>query len=164
MKLRVFTDGACSNNPGPGGWASIINLKDKSIVLKGNEIKTTNNRMELTAVVQATKKIIEKNFFHCDCIEIHSDSAYVVNAINNEWIEKWRVNGWKTSKGDDIKNRDLWESLSTLLDAVKESKVSMTFKKVKGHSGNTFNEMADDVAKEQSIIAKSLFNKKGDIK
>lgn len=159
MKLRIFTDGACSNNPGPGGWASIFNLSNKVLKLRGYEVNTTNNRMELMAVVMAIEKLLEKNFYDCDVVEIHSDSAYVVNALNNGWIAKWKLNEWKTSKGDEVKNKDLWESLIILMEAVKESKVKIVFYKVKGHSGNTFNEIADEIAREQSILAKTMLSK-----
>ena len=157
MKLRIFTDGACSNNPGPGGWASIFNMSHGSKVLKGYEINTTNNRMELMAVVKTLEKLLIKNFYDCDTVEIHSDSAYVVNAINNDWMSKWKKNGWTTSKGDAVKNRDLWEDFATLYEAVKEANIDMVFKKVKGHSGNTFNEMADEVARGQAILARKSY-------
>lgn len=159
MKLRIFTDGACSNNPGPGGWASILNMSHGSKVLKGYEVNTTNNRMELMAVVKTLEKLLIKNFYSCNVIEINSDSAYVVNAINNDWVSKWKKNGWTTSRGDAVKNRDLWEDFIILHDAVKEAKAKVIFKKVKGHSGNTFNEMADEVARKQAILArKSCMN------
>lgn len=160
MKLRIFTDGACSDNPGPGGWAAIINLKEGYTVLKGYEINTTNNKMELMAVVKALSKIMKEPIDgfnkEKDKVEIHSDSAYVVNAINDKWTVKWKLNGWKTTKGKDVKNRELWEELMSLLMAFKSNDVKISFVKVKGHDGNALNEMADKVARSQVEEAKLM--------
>lgn len=160
MKIRVFTDGACSGNPGPGGWAAIVHTFENMVVLKGYETNTTNNRMELMAVVEAAKKIVEGNVDGVDAktdkIEIHSDSAYVVNAINDKWTSKWKLNGWKTTKGNDVKNKDLWEMLISLLYRCKKERISIRFVKVKGHTGDPFNEMADKIAVEQSNVASSF--------
>lgn len=154
MKIRVFTDGACSDNPGPGGWAAVFNIKNKCIKISGCEEDTTNNRMELSAVVNVLNKIISWENHYDNTYEIYSDSAYVVNAINNCWIVKWKMNGWKTTKEKDVKNKDLWESCYELLNVIKELKVNVKFIKVKGHSGNTFNELVDKIAKEESLKAK----------
>lgn len=160
MKLRIFTDGACSDNPGPGGWAAIINLKEGYTVLKGYEINTTNNKMELMAVVKALSKIMKESIDgfdkEKDKVEIHSDSAYVVNAINDKWTVKWKLNGWKTTKGKDVKNRELWEELMSLLMAFKSNGIKISFVKVKGHNGNALNEMADKVARSQVEEAKLM--------
>lgn len=160
MKLRIFTDGACSDNPGPGGWAAIINLKEGYTVLKGYEINTTNNKMELMAVVKALSKIMKEPIDgfnkEKDKVEIHSDSAYVVNAINDKWTVKWKLNGWKTTKGKDVKNRELWEELMSLLMAFESNGVKISFVKVKGHDGNALNEMADKVARSQVEEAKLM--------
>lgn len=160
MKLRIFTDGACSDNPGPGGWAAIINLKEGYAVLKGHETSTTNNRMELMAVVKVLSKIMKESIDGFDKskdkIEIHSDSAYVVNAINDKWTVKWKLNGWKTTKGADVKNRELWEELMSLLMAFKSNGIKISFIKVKGHNGNALNEMADKVARSQVEEAKLM--------
>lgn len=147
MKLRIFTDGACSENPGAGGWAALFTEKEKFKMIGGNEICTTNNRMELTAVVEGLKVAARQKKY--DKIEVHSDSAYVVNAVNKKWIDKWKSNGWKTSQKEDVKNRDLWEQLDLLL-----SISDVEFIKVKGHAGNTFNEMCDKRAREEVLKAK----------
>lgn len=159
MKVRIFTDGACSDNPGPGGWAAIVSLHESTQTLKGLDTSTTNNRMELMAVVRALQAVMSGKFGNDiapgkDKIEVCSDSAYVVNAINDKWIAKWKLNGWKTTKGKDVKNKDLWEELMALLAAFKSAKFQIRFVKVKGHSGDCFNELADKLAKEQVEVAK----------
>lgn len=156
MKVRIFTDGACSENPGPGGWGIVINTEKKCYTFSGNEKLTTNNRMELKALIQALKVILKKEEkFGCkNEYEIYSDSAYVVNTINNNWIDVWRENNWKTTKNDDVKNKDLWEEFSKLKDAITKLDISIVLIKIKGHSGNTFNELVDKLAKSESIKAK----------
>ena len=160
MKFRIFTDGACSENPGPGGWAAIMNLKEGQVVLKGYETSTTNNRMELMAVVEVLSEIMKHGIEGFDKskdkIEVISDSAYVVNAINDKWTVKWRLNGWKTTKGKDVKNRELWEELTSLLMSFKSDGIKVSFVKVKGHDGNVFNEAADEIARKQVEIAKRV--------
>lgn len=160
MKFRIFTDGACSENPGPGGWAAIINLKEGYNILKGHEFDATNNRMELMAVVKALSKIMKEPIDgfnkEKDKVEIHSDSAYVVNAINDKWTVKWKLNGWKTTKGKDVKNKELWEELMSLLMAFKSDGIKISFVKVKGHNGNALNEIADEIAKSQVEEAKFI--------
>ena len=159
MRIRIFTDGACSENPGPGGWSAVIATKEGTQILKGFEGDTTNNRMELMAVVRVLSHIMASGISGFnpakDKIEIHSDSAYVINAINDKWTIKWKLNGWKTTKGKDVKNRDLWEEFMSLMMAFKSSKMSVQFVKVKGHKGVALNELADQIAKEQVNIAKS---------
>lgn len=163
MKVRIYTDGACSENPGPGGWASIWVSDDDIKVKSGCNVNTTNNQMELMAVIVSLRRIrshygtllamvpeVQIN----EEYEIYSDSAYVVNSINNNWIYKWRLNGWKTSKGDDVKNRQLWEECMNLLSILKSHGVKLTFIKVKGHSGDTLNEYADEVAKKEVLNAR----------
>lgn len=153
MKVRIYTDGACSENPGPGGWASVWICDDNIKVKSGCNPKTTNNQMELTAVVVSLRRIVSN---HCkgDTYEVHSDSAYVVNSINNNWIERWRLNGWKTSKGDDVKNVELWMECLKLLSQIKQMGIKITFIKVKGHSGDTLNEYADEIAKKEVLNAR----------
>ena len=150
-KIRIFTDGACSNNPGPGGWAAIFCFGDKHMALRGNEKQATNNRMELTAVVSALTKIL-KLHREAEWI-IVSDSAYVINAITQGWLTKWQGNGWRTSKDEMVKNYDLWERCIILIEALKEANVQVSYNKVKGHAGNPLNELADKVAKEEAIKA-----------
>lgn len=155
MRVRIFTDGACSENPGPGGWAVVFNTADKCRSFSGNELCTTNNRMELMAVIEAFKKILEKaKPSRGTQFEIYSDSAYVVNTINNCWIEAWQKNNWQTTKREDVKNRDLWEEFSRLRRETRSLGISITIYKIKGHSGNTFNELVDKLAKEESMKAK----------
>ena len=155
MRTRIYTDGACSINPGPGGWAVVVNTASDCYTISGNEKLTTNNRMELKAVIEAYKKILSSTR-HNSCVsyEILSDSAYVVNSINNNWIEVWKQNGWRTTKQEDVKNRDLWEEFDKLRSKANKIGLCITLSKVKGHSGNTFNELVDKLAKEESIKAK----------
>lgn len=164
MRVRIFTDGACSENPGPGGWAAVFNTTSKCRTISGNEKLTTNNRMELRAVVEAFKKIVSHetlkkakrkavNAVHVQ-YDIFSDSAYVVNTINKNWLEVWQSNNWQTTKREDVKNRDLWEEFNKLRLKADELGTCITIYKVKGHSGNTFNELVDKLAREESIKAK----------
>lgn len=158
MRVRIYTDGACSENPGPGGWAAVFNTPDKCYTITGYEQSTTNNRMELMAVIRALRKIVAietgKKMPEHHEYEIYSDSAYVVNTINNRWIETWRANNWKTTKREDVKNRDLWEELDQLRDDIANLGVNVGLIKIKGHAGNTFNELVDKLAKEESMKAK----------
>lgn len=156
MKVRIFTDGACSENPGPGGWAVVFNTASKCHTFSGNEKMTTNNRMELRAVIAALKIIVAKETkFQCrHDYEIYSDSAYVVNTINNHWIDAWKKNNWQTTKREDVKNKDLWEEFDVLKTKAEKLGISITLHKVKGHSGNTFNELVDKLARAESMKAK----------
>lgn len=154
MKIRIFTDGACSENPGPGGWAAVFNTANKCKTISGHEAMTTNNRMELKAVIESYKKILSSMRRSSVDFELYSDSAYVVNSINNNWIDKWQQNDWKTTKNEDVKNRDLWEELAQLRAKAKAHGVSVKIIKIKGHAGNTFNELVDKLAKEESAKAK----------
>lgn len=156
LKVRIFTDGACSENPGPGGWAAVFNTASKCSTISGNEKMTTNNRMELKAVIEAFRKVLSKN--KNAEYELYSDSAYVVNSINNGWIDKWQQNNWKTTKNDDVKNRDLWEELACLKNKAESLGVYIKVIKIKGHAGNTFNELVDKLAKEESLKAKEGVN------
>jgi len=154
MKLRIFTDGACSENPGPGGWAAVFNLSESYRILSGNDLEATNNRMELKAVIEGISKAY-KYYEKCQVIEVYSDSAYVVNAVRNEWIKAWKRNKWLTSKREPVKNKDLWLLLDNLLSEGAKKKVKLDVIKIKGHSGNTFNEIADKAAKAEVLKAKS---------
>lgn len=136
-KVILYTDGACSGNPGPGGWGAILMYKENKKELSGGKKDTTNNIMEITAVLEGLKAL--KN----DCeVEVYSDSAYVVNAFNAKWIDNWKKNGWKNSQKEDVKNKELWQELDTL---VKRYKVK--FNKVKGHSTNEYNNRCDELAR-----------------
>lgn len=159
MKVRIFTDGACSENPGPGGWAAVFNLDKECKIIRGNEESTTNNRMELMAVVRAMEKVHKsglrfKNVARKNTYEIFSDSAYVVNSINNGWVEVWKNNGWKTTRKEDIKNRDLWNRYLVVKDGIEALGIVLRITKIKGHAGNTFNEYVDKLAKEEVLKAK----------
>lgn len=143
----VFADGACSGNPGPGGWGAIVALASGDVIeLGGSEKQTTNNRMELTAILEALSwllKIAPEKWGVA--VKIHSDSKYVLDGIQ-KWTYGWKRNGWKTSgTGEDVKNRDLWEKLDDLVDQVK-SKNSIQWVHVAGHAGVPGNERVDEIA------------------
>ena len=133
--LQIFTDGACKGNPGVGGWGVLIKSSNYINELKGYEQLTTNNRMELIAVIEGIKSI-EKNAN----IEITTDSKYVKNGINL-WIDNWKKNGWKTSSKKPVKNKELWLDLDKLVQ-----NYNIEWKWVKGHSGHPGNERADQLA------------------
>tara|TARA_B110000967_G_C18625049_1_gene430785 strand:+ start:235 stop:663 length:429 start_codon:yes stop_codon:yes gene_type:complete len=136
MNYTIYTDGACSGNPGPGGWGAVIlDEREKQNNISGKVKDTTNNRMELMAPIMALKKIKTKSD-----ITIFTDSTYVKNGIT-EWIKKWEKNGWKTSNKKPVKNKDLWIKLNDLCQKNK-----ITWKWVKGHSNNKYNTLADELA------------------
>ena len=136
MKFIIYTDGACSGNPGPGGWGAVIfDEKRKQNNISGKVNDTSNNRMELMAPIMALKKIKSKSD-----VTIFTDSTYVKNGIT-EWIKKWEKNGWKSSNKKTIKNKDLWVKLN---DLCQKNKV--IWKWVKGHSNNKYNTLADELA------------------
>ena len=136
-KVTIYTDGACSGNPGPGGWGTILMYKDIKKEISGGNKNTTNNVMELTAVIEGLKMLK----FPCE-VKIYSDSAYVVNAFTQKWIYGWLKNGWKTSNKEDVKNKELWQELYEF------TKVhDIEFIKVKGHSDNEYNNRCDELAR-----------------
>ena len=135
-KVTIYTDGACSGNPGPGGWGAILMYNETSKEISGANKDTTNNIMEITAVIEALKLLKEE----CE-VKVYSDSAYVVNAFNQGWIYNWKKNNWKTASKDPVKNKELWEELYSL---VQKHKVE--FIKVKGHSDNEYNNRCDFLA------------------
>ena len=139
MKLKIFTDGACSGNPGKGGWAAIILDGNKQSILSGSESNTTNNRMELMAPIMALKKV-KKN----SEITIYTDSKYVKDGIT-EWIKKWKLNNWKSASKKPVKNKDLWVKLDNYC---KKHKV--VWKWVKAHAGNKYNNLVDELAVSQT--------------
>lgn len=155
MLVRLYTDGACSRNPGPGGWAVICCMPDGTVELHDGKKDTTNNEMELTAINKALWKVAsmvsQGEASKSDAFEILSDSAYVVNAINGGWIQKWQRCNWLTSKGDPVKNRQLWESVVVVMRQLKAMKVNVKFTKVRGHSNNAFNDRADQLARSESV-------------
>ena len=136
MKYTIYTDGACSGNPGPGGWGAVIfDEKKRQDNISGKVKDTTNNRMELMAAIMALKKIKYKSD-----ITIFTDSTYVKNGIT-EWIKKWQKNEWKSSNKKPVKNKDLWIKLNNLCQKNK-----VIWKWVKGHSNNKYNDLADELA------------------
>jgi ribonuclease HI len=138
MKYTIYTDGACSGNPGPGGWGAVILFgKEKQHNISGKVKETTNNRMELTAPIMALKKIKSKSD-----VVIFTDSTYVKNGIT-EWIKKLEKNCWKSSNKKPVKNKDLWIKLNNLCQKNK-----IIWKWVKGHSNNKYNDLADELATE----------------
>jgi ribonuclease HI len=140
-QIEIFTDGACSKNPGPGGWAALITLDDGvEVELTGGDQKTTNNRMELLAVINGLQHLGENLKVP---VSVYSDSAYIVNCIRDRWYAKWRVNGWKTSGNKPVENQDLWVRLLELID-----KTGAKLIKVKGHSTNSKNNRVDRLAVE----------------
>lgn len=152
MLVKIYTDGACSYNPGPGGYAALLCMKNETIKVSGGEKETTNNRMELKAVVEALSKVLNMIFqedVKIEKLEIISDSAYVVNSVNQNWINIWKNNGFKNSKGEDIKNVDLWLEFDEKKQTAEFIGIDILFTKIKGHSGNYFNELVDKIAKEE---------------
>jgi len=135
--VKIYTDGACSGNPGRGGWAAIILDDGKIEKICGASENTTNNRMELIAVISALKYVKDEN------IEIFTDSKYTKDGIE-KWIVNWRKNGWKTTNKKDVKNIDLWQSLDEL-----NQKKNVQWSWVKGHSDNEYNNMADELARSK---------------
>lgn len=135
----IYTDGACSGNPGNGAWAAILKFGEIEKELSGFELETTNNRMELQAAIEGLKALKEP----C-AVEVYSDSAYLVNCFLNGWMENWKKNGWKNKKKDEIKNIDLWKELDSLCTTHKVKWI-----KVKGHSDNEYNNRCDGLAVEE---------------
>jgi len=135
--VEIFTDGACSKNPGPGGWAAILTCKGYEKELYGFEPHTTNNRMELLSILKALEALKES----CD-VRIYTDSAYVYNAFNKRWLNKWQTNNWITHAKEPVANKDLWIKLVEL-----SGKHHLEWHKVKGHSDNEMNNRCDKLAR-----------------
>ena len=133
----IYTDGACSGNPGKGGWCAILSYKGVEKVMSGAESDTTNNRMELTAVIEGLAALKEP----CNA-DVYSDSAYVVNAVVNNWLGDWQRRGWRTAGKDPVKNVDLWERLLALMTTHR-----VNFFKVKGHADSPQNNRCDAYAR-----------------
>ena len=136
-EITIYTDGACSGNPGPGGWGAILMYQDIKKEISGGKKDTTNNVMELTAVIEALKLLNRP----CK-VDLYSDSAYVVNAFIQKWTINWQKNNWKTSDKKDVKNKELWQELLELTTTHK-----VIFHKVKGDSDNEFNNRCDELAR-----------------
>ena len=138
-QVEIFTDGACKGNPGPGGWAALLRMGKHEKELSGSEPETTNNRMEMTAVIRALAALTEA----CD-VSLYTDSKYVIDGIT-KWIEGWQKRGWKTAAKKPVLNEDLWRQM---LDEVARHKI--TWHWVKGHNGHPENERVDQMASERA--------------
>ncbi len=138
--VHIFTDGACSGNPGPGGWCAILRYNEKEKILSGGEAHTTNNRMELSAVMNSLKALKEP----CN-VELTSDSKYVIDSITKGWVYSWQKKNWKKSDGKMALNIDLWENLLPLLKFH-----NINFHWIKGHAGHPENEKCDQIAVTES--------------
>ncbi|MEM1167446.1 MAG: ribonuclease HI [Planctomycetota bacterium] len=141
--VQLFTDGACSGNPGPGGWAFILRheASGKEIERSGGERSTTNNRMELTAVIEGLRALTKPAI-----VDVHSDSQYVLKGLS-EWMDGWKRRGWKTASKQPVKNRELWEILDTLREQHE-----IRYHWIKGHAGHPENERCDELATTQRDI------------
>lgn len=140
-QVQLYTDGACSGNPGPGGWGAILVYKEKELELSGYEADTTNNRMELTAVLRGLEALKER----CE-VDIYTDSRYVSDSVNKGWLFDWERRGWKNSQKQEPPNRDLWERLLALLERHETA-----FHWVRGHDGHPYNERCDKLAVERYL-------------
>ncbi|MDR1569679.1 MAG: ribonuclease HI [Oscillospiraceae bacterium] len=136
MKVIVYTDGACSGNPGPGGWGAVLIADDHRKEISGFEPETTNNRMEMQAVISALSELKTP----CE-VDVYSDSSYLVDAFTKKWLDNWKRNGWKTSTKQPVLNQDLWAALLSLCDTHR-----VAFHKVRGHANNKENNRCDALA------------------
>jgi ribonuclease HI len=137
-EVTIYTDGACSGNPGPGGWGALMMFGDQSKQFSGAEPNTTNNRMELVAAIEALKKLKEP----CT-VKLYSDSAYLVNCFRQGWYKNWLKNGWMNSKKQPVENKELWQELLRLMDIHQ-----VEYIKVKGHADNPYNNQCDQLARD----------------
>ena len=138
MEVMLYTDGACSGNPGPGGWAALLIAGEHEKELSGFAADTTNNRMEITAVIEGLKALTRP----CE-VRVVSDSSYVVNAFEKRWIANWQRNGWRTSTGKPVENQDLWQEL---LERLRLHKVRFAW--VEGHAADARNNRCDELARQ----------------
>ena len=136
-KVIIYTDGACSGNPCPGGWGTILMYNGNKKEISGAKNNTTNNVMELTAALEGLKMLK----FPCE-VELYSDSAYLVNSFSQGWIYNWKKNNWKTASKEPVKNKEIWEEIYNLTQIHK-----VKFIKVKGHADNEFNNRCDEMAR-----------------
>lgn len=136
-KVIIYTDGACSGNPGPGGWGAILMYNGNKKEISGAKDNTTNNVMELTAALEGLKMLK----YPCE-VELYSDSAYLVNSFSQGWIYNWKKNNWKTASKEPVKNKEIWEEIYNLTQIHK-----VKFIKVKGHADNEFNNRCDEMAR-----------------
>ena len=148
MNITIYTDGGCTGNPGPGGWGAVLIVNGKEIEISGGAPQTTNNQMELTAVIRALEYVGKMFSLKDDLLSIYTDSQYVKNGITS-WIINWERNGWKTASKKPVKNKDFWIELRTL-----SKLANIEWFWVKGHSGDKYNELCDLlVAKERVKFA-----------
>lgn len=136
-EVTIYTDGACSGNPGPGGWAAVLMYRGRIKEISGGERMTTNNRMELTAAIEGLRRLKEP----CR-VRLYTDSAYLVNCFKQRWYEKWEKNGWINSRKEPVENRDLWQELLRLVRLH-----DVQFLKVKGHADDEWNNRCDELAR-----------------
>ena len=136
-KVIIYTDGACSGNPGPGGWGAVLMYKGTKKEISGAKNNTTNNVMELTAALEGLKMLK----FPCE-VELYSDSAYLVNGFSQGWIYNWQKNNWQTSNKEPVKNKEIWQEIYKMTQTHK-----VKFIKVKGHADNEFNNRCDELAR-----------------
>lgn len=141
--LEIYTDGSCLGNPGAGGWAAILLYKEHQKKVSGGKADTTNNQMELTAVIEALKALKKSSE-----VTIYIDSQYVKNGIT-EWVKKWKVNGWRTADKKPVKNVELWKDLD---DQVSKHQIKWQW--VKAHNGNKYNEIVDELARFEAMKVK----------
>lgn len=139
MTVDIHTDGACSGNPGPGGWAAILRYGKHAREVSGYEAHTTNNRMELLAAIRGLEALNRP----CD-VRLHSDSSYLVNAFTKGWLDAWQRNGWKKSDKQPVENQDLWRELLALCESH-----AVEFVKVKGHADDPYNNRCDELARSE---------------
>ena len=139
-KVTIYTDGACSGNPGPGGWGAILMYNENKKEISGGEHPTTNNKMELTAAIEALKLLK----MPCE-VDLYSDSAYLINCFQNNWLKGWKAKNWVNSKREPVKNIELWKILDDLNNVHK-----IKWIKVKGHSDNVYNNRCDELARMET--------------
>ena len=152
--VTIYTDGACSKNPGPGGWAAVLMYNDHKKEISGSEPDTTNNRMELTAAIKGLEALNQACY-----ADVYTDSAYLYNAFTAGWLNNWLRNGWKTANKHAVENTDLWMRLVELSNTHK-----ITWHKVKGHAENEFNNRCDQLARKEvkALIESSVKDKSQD--
>ena len=144
-KITVYTDGGCTGNPVPGGWAAVLLYNENEVRLSGGDSSTTNNRMELTAVIKALTHINENGELRDKPVEIYTDSQYVKNGLT-QWIFNWVKNGWKTAAKKPVKNKEYWIALKSEAD-----KLQLKWNWVKGHSGDEYNELCDSLVEVERM-------------
>ncbi len=142
-EITIYTDGGCSGNPGPGGWAAVIFVDSKEFRISGGEHNTTNNRMELMAAIQALNTVSITPELQGKSINLYADSQYVKNGITS-WIANWKKNGWRTSAKKPVLNQDLWQKLDSL-----NNSLSVNWNWVKGHAGIEYNEICDKLCQTE---------------